>query len=437
MSSNGKKANTEKVVALVATLCDLFCAFIQESQDVDSLLERLNEDDFKNKLTEVVSGAFPKRTRVTKLKDPEAPKKPLSAYMLYTARVRPGFKEQYPTAKVTELAKYMGAAWKELGPDDELKQQCLDEHKQAKQEYDELMLSYTRPDDSELIDLDCNKKKTRAKAKSESGDESTKVARKKKDPAAPTNARSAFVFFRAAKIPELKEMDENQGKTGREIASLVAELWKESKNDPEVIAEFVEQAKQDKLRHKEEMDQFNNGEFVKPPKSSPKSARSKASPVSKPVTKPVTKPVASPPTKPAPTSKVVASPPVKSAKVVASPPTKPASTSKPVAIPPVKSTKVVASPPVKPTSKPVASSAKPATKPVAVIDQPTVPEDEETLAQPVTPVPTPVARAPARRPIGTVVKMGSATATRLSKKNQVVVPATQEEAEECFFEEMD
>merc|ERR1719272_1785092 len=58
-----------------------------------------------------------KETKKEKKADDEAPKgpkKPTTAYFAYCAAVRETFKEQHPEAKVTELAKLMGAAWREL-----------------------------------------------------------------------------------------------------------------------------------------------------------------------------------------------------------------------------------------------------------------------------------------------------------------------------------
>ena len=47
------------------------------------------------------------------LADPNKPKKPLSAYFLFTADKREEMKAKYPDLKVHELAKKMGELWKE------------------------------------------------------------------------------------------------------------------------------------------------------------------------------------------------------------------------------------------------------------------------------------------------------------------------------------
>ena len=51
-------------------------------------------------------------------KDPNAPKRPLSAYMYYSQAQRNATKEANPDATFGELGKIMGAAWKEMTEDD-------------------------------------------------------------------------------------------------------------------------------------------------------------------------------------------------------------------------------------------------------------------------------------------------------------------------------
>lgn len=47
-------------------------------------------------------------------KDPNAPKRPLSAYMYYSQAQRNNTKEANPEATFGELGKIMGAAWKSM-----------------------------------------------------------------------------------------------------------------------------------------------------------------------------------------------------------------------------------------------------------------------------------------------------------------------------------
>ena len=47
-------------------------------------------------------------------KDPTAPKKPMTAYMLWMQDYRPILKQKNPGASVAEIAKMAGEVWKEL-----------------------------------------------------------------------------------------------------------------------------------------------------------------------------------------------------------------------------------------------------------------------------------------------------------------------------------
>ena len=47
-------------------------------------------------------------------KDPNAPKKPLSTYMLWLQETRPIIKEKYPGATLGEVGKRAGEMWKAL-----------------------------------------------------------------------------------------------------------------------------------------------------------------------------------------------------------------------------------------------------------------------------------------------------------------------------------
>lgn len=49
-----------------------------------------------------------------KPKDPNAPKRPQTAYFLYTNDRRADLKAEHPDWKVSDIAKHLGAEWKNL-----------------------------------------------------------------------------------------------------------------------------------------------------------------------------------------------------------------------------------------------------------------------------------------------------------------------------------
>lgn len=58
-------------------------------------------------------------------KDPNAPKKPRSSYLLYSTKVRSEVKEQNPSASFSEVAKLIGEKWKEISDAEKKKYEDL------------------------------------------------------------------------------------------------------------------------------------------------------------------------------------------------------------------------------------------------------------------------------------------------------------------------
>merc|ERR1712013_179915 len=75
-----------------------------------------------------------------KPKDEKAPKRPQSAYFLWTASRRAAVKAANPDAKVTEIAKLMGAEWKTLSEAE--KKPFVAEAEKAKSAYTAAMATY-------------------------------------------------------------------------------------------------------------------------------------------------------------------------------------------------------------------------------------------------------------------------------------------------------
>lgn len=58
--------------------------------------------------------------KLLKKKDPDAPKRPFSPYMLFVTSFREQLKAKHPNATFSEVAKLMAESWKEL-PEEEKK----------------------------------------------------------------------------------------------------------------------------------------------------------------------------------------------------------------------------------------------------------------------------------------------------------------------------
>jgi len=62
-------------------------------------------------------GGKPKKEK--KAKDPDAPKRPASAYIRFSVAKRPEVVAANPTAKLGDIAKLLGAMWKALSADEQ------------------------------------------------------------------------------------------------------------------------------------------------------------------------------------------------------------------------------------------------------------------------------------------------------------------------------
>ncbi|KAJ3325331.1 Non-histone chromosomal protein 6 [Boothiomyces sp. JEL0866] len=85
-------------------------------------------------------GKKKKVTKAKKDKDPNAPKKGLSAFMIYSQENRARIKEENPNATFGEMGKLIGNAWKELSDED--KAEYLDKAAKDKERYESEMAEY-------------------------------------------------------------------------------------------------------------------------------------------------------------------------------------------------------------------------------------------------------------------------------------------------------
>ncbi|KAK9691469.1 hypothetical protein RND81_09G198700 [Saponaria officinalis] len=81
------------------------------------------------------------KRKLTKVKDPNMPKRPLTAYFLFLEDFRKTYKEEHPDSKgVKELAKEAGLKWKAMT--DEEKKQYVDKAAELKAEHEKAMEEY-------------------------------------------------------------------------------------------------------------------------------------------------------------------------------------------------------------------------------------------------------------------------------------------------------
>ena len=113
-------------------------------------------------------------------KDPNAPKRGMSAFMLWSNHMRPKIKAESPDLKLTEISKVLGEKWKEVG--EETKKEWQVKADTDKARYLEEMKTYVAPDaDSDDEDVGKSKKKRKAT----------------KDPNAPKKPMTSYFFYMA------------------------------------------------------------------------------------------------------------------------------------------------------------------------------------------------------------------------------------------------
>ena len=85
-----------------------------------------------------------RKPRKTKQRDPDAPKRPASAYMLWLNENRASIKDELlttnPDAKITDVTKRAGELWKELSDDEKAPHQKASE--ELREKYHEAMKAY-------------------------------------------------------------------------------------------------------------------------------------------------------------------------------------------------------------------------------------------------------------------------------------------------------
>jgi structure-specific recognition protein 1 len=238
----------KKILDVVNSIGKLFLdslrAQAEEDVSIDDMIEEFESPEFVAKLTSLVSRA---QSKTTKLKDPAAPKRPPSNFMLFSKDKRESVKSEHPELKLPEISKVLGQKWRSLS--DRKKEKYSKKAKALKEEYTKAMESYERPSDEDLADLPINKPKVR---RSSSG-----KTKKKKDPNAPKGKKSAYMFFSID--PEIVQEAKDQLESGasrKEIVSEMGRLWKNDYLDEAVRKKWMKLAKKDKKRYEKEMEEY-------------------------------------------------------------------------------------------------------------------------------------------------------------------------------------
>lgn len=186
-------------------------------------------------------------------KDINAPKRNMSAYLLYQNAMREQFKRENPGMTFGQLAKYTSHMYKNLTPEEKATWEARAQQDKAR--YDAEIAAYVPPPghDSRGVLIE----DTRPRKKSKRGP---------KDPAAPKRASGAYVFFTNEMRP--KVLQEYPGIKFVELGKVLGERWRAL--TPEEKKRFEDMAAEDKVRFSVEMQEYSaNQAAAIPPAENP------------------------------------------------------------------------------------------------------------------------------------------------------------------------
>ena len=238
-------------------------SIVEEKEDIDSspISKKTTKPKQKRKESIGEEEHLSAKKKTKAKKDPNAPKRSLSTYMLFCKDARAKVLKEHPDAKVPEMGKLLGAKYKELSKDEKLvyeikssllkKQYDLDKAEYAKHKIDAVVEDDIESVNSaELEAASSTKKKKRKTPVAEESDNEEdkgdankgKKKKKDKDPNAPKRPLTKYMLF--CKDQRLKVMEENPGIKVPAIGKILGTMYR--KISDEESAKYVNAA--DKLK---------------------------------------------------------------------------------------------------------------------------------------------------------------------------------------------
>jgi len=174
------------------------------------------------------------------VKDANAPKRNMSAYLLYQNAMREQFKRENPGMTFGQLAKYTSHMYKNLTPEEKAAWDAR--ATQDKARYDAQMANYVPPPGHD----------SRGNLVEEYRVTGKRQKRAPKDPAAPKRARGSFVFFTFEHRPQI--IKEFPGIKFVEMGTILGERWRAL--IPQEKKRYEDMAAEDKIRFHMEMQKY-------------------------------------------------------------------------------------------------------------------------------------------------------------------------------------
>lgn len=191
-----------------------------------------SDEDTENSYESEIEEAPKPRRRGKAGKDPNKPKRNMSAFFLYSNANRDRVKEENPGIKFGRVAQILSMEFKEISPTERAKWDAR--AAEDKERYAREMSTYVPPDDLE----DVPKKK------------------KKKDPYAPKRNMSAF-FLYSNDVRATVRLENPDAKFG-DIAKIISRQYKMLSEKE--LAIYHKKAAEDKERYQREMEAYRNND---------------------------------------------------------------------------------------------------------------------------------------------------------------------------------
>jgi len=219
---------SSKIVNYISTL-------ISSCQD-EEFISLWNSEE-KDKVLEMIKALDKDSKKPKKKKDENAPKKNVSAWILFSKAERPKIKKEFPSMKPQEVMAELSKRWKIAKDDEEVMEEFAEKARQDKERYEEEKKDYVSPpaDDDE----ETPKKKA-------------KKAKKVKPEGEPKRAKSAWLFFCDAERKNLAK-EENAPK-GKEVLGELSKRWKVVSDKKK--KKYTKLAEEAKAQYVEDMKKF-------------------------------------------------------------------------------------------------------------------------------------------------------------------------------------
>ncbi|KAH3766533.1 transcription factor A, mitochondrial [Pelomyxa schiedti] len=208
-----------------------------------------------------------KRPPLRVTKDPNHPKRPKPAYLIFVGDRRPGFVAATPGMRPVEYMKKLGEMWKSMSPED--KQPFVAKAEAEKQRYQKDMEEYnlnlankteerttttcaaTVPSKRIGVEEHSSESESSQSSSDSESDTKEKPIRKhiKLDPLQPKRPKAAFMFFCEHRILQMKASHPTMNVCER--LNTISTEWKDM--PPQQKQPFVDQAQADKLRYEHDV----------------------------------------------------------------------------------------------------------------------------------------------------------------------------------------